>query len=112
MFQKKEQARLEKIKEMDKTDQTAALESFAEYQKKKEETVTQKIQTVNDNRERRLREVKEKAKERERRREEVRRRKQLRKEMAMQEGENEEKTEIVGDASELLPRQETPIVPV
>lgn len=109
---KKEQARLEKIKEMDKTDQTAALESFAEYQKKKEETVTQKIQTVNDNRERRLREVKEKAKERERRREEVRRRKQLRKEMAMQEGENEEKTEIVGDASELLPRQETPIVPV
>ena len=103
---------MEKIKEMDKTDQTAALESFAEYQKKKEETVTQKMETVNDNREKRLREVKEKAKERERRREEVRRRKQLRKEMEMQEGGSEEKTnEIVGDASDLMPRQETPIVP-
>lgn len=109
---KKEKARLEKIKEMDKSDQTAALESFAEYQKKKEETVTQKMETVNENREKRLREAKEKAKERERRREEVRRRKQLRKEMAMQEGETEDKNnEIIGDASELMPRQETPIVP-
>lgn len=109
-LQKKEQARLDKIKEMDKADQTAALESFAEYQKKKEEHVTQKMESVNDNRERRLREIKEKAQERERRREEVRRRKQLRKEMAMQEG-NEEDTNELGDASELMVRQETPIVP-
>lgn len=108
---KKEQARLEKIKELDKADQTAALESFADYQKKKEEQVTQKMESVNDNRERKLRAIKEKAQERERRREEVRRRKQLRKEMAMQEGLEQGTNEIVGDASELIERQETPIVP-
>lgn len=108
---RKEQSRLEKIKEMDRVDQTAALESFADYQKKKEEQVTQRMESVNINRERKMKELKEKAKERERRREEVRRRKQMRKEMAMQEGIEEGTNEIVGDASELMERQETPIVP-
>ena len=69
------------------------------------------MESVNDNRERKLRAIKEKAQERERRREEVRRRKQLRKEMAMQEGLEQGTNEIVGDASELIERQETPIVP-
>ena len=96
---------------MDKTDQTAALESFAEYQRKKEEIVSQKMESANEYREKKLREVKEKAKERERRREEVRRRKQLQKEMAQQQESEQGTHEIVGDASELIERQETPIVP-
>ena len=111
ILQKKEQARLEKIKELDKTDQTAALESFAEYQKKKEENVSQKLESANDNREKRLQAIKEKAKERDRRREEVRKRKQMQKELAQQQGDDQGTSEIIGDASDLMERQETPIVP-
>lgn len=107
---RKEKARLEKIKEMDKADQTAALESFQDYQKKKEEQVTQKMDSVSDNRERRLREIKEKQLERERRREEVRRRKKERLEMGITESQ-EGIGENIKDASELLERQETPMVP-
>lgn len=107
---RKEQARLERIKEIDKADQTAALESFQDYQKKKEEQSLQKMDNVTDNRERRLREIKEKQLERERRREEVRRRKKERLEMGLT---NTEETtgEIIKDTSELLERQETPMVP-
>ena len=111
LLQKKEQARLEKIKELDKTDQTAALESFAEYQKKKEENVSQKLESASDNREKRLQAIKEKAKERDRRREEVRKRKQMQKELAQQQGDDQGTSEIIGDASDLMERQETPIVP-
>ena len=95
---------------MDKADQTAALESFQDYQKKKEEQVTQKMDSVTDKRERRLQEIKEKQLERERRREEVRRRKKERQEMGL--SEQEGTGENVKDISELLERQETPIVPV
>lgn len=107
---RKEKARLERIKEIDKADQTAALESFQDYQKKKEEQVIQKMDNVTDNRERRLREIKEKQLERERRREEVRRRKKERIEMGLTETE-ETTGEIIKDTSELLERQETPMVP-
>lgn len=110
IFQRKEKARLERIKEIDKADQTAALESFQDYQKKKEEQVIQKMDNVTDNRERRLREIKEKQLERERRREEVRRRKKERIEMGLTETE-ETTGEIIKDTSELLERQETPMVP-
>ena len=69
------------------------------------------MESVSDNRERRLREVKEKQLERERRREEVRRRKRER----MENGElheNDNTGEIVKDTSELLlDREETPMVP-
>lgn len=107
-LQRKEQARLEKIKEMDKADQTAALESFQDYQKKKEEQVTQKMDSVSDKRERRLQEIKEKQLERERRREEVRKRK---KERMLLGGEENENGEIIKDPSELVVRQVTPMVP-
>jgi len=74
---KREQERLEKIKELEKTKTNDVLEAFAQMQKEKESQVYQKIDTVSDNREKRLREKQEKLKERERRAEMVRKRKQL-----------------------------------
>lgn len=68
------------------------------------------MDSVLDNRERRLREIKEKQLERERRREEVRRRKKERLEMGITETQ-ETTGENIKDASELLERQETPMVP-
>ncbi|WAR23909.1 hypothetical protein MAR_037578 [Mya arenaria] len=106
---RKEQARLEKIKELDKTDHTAALTSFADYQKKKEETVVRKMESAQDNKERRMREIKEKQLERERKREEVRQRRKERMEIEAMQAAN---GEIVKDTSELMnERLETPVVP-
>lgn len=99
---------MEKIKDMDKADHTAALESFQDYQKKKEEQASQKMESVQDNRERRLKEIREKQLERERRREEVRRRKKERQEMEEIQAAN---GELIKDPSELMERQETPAVP-
>lgn len=109
-LQRKEEARLDKIKEMDKADHTAALESFQDYKKKKEEQVTLKMDSVTDNRERRLREIKDKQLEREQRREQVRMRKRERAEMGQTDS-RESTGENVKDISELLERQETPMVP-
>lgn len=104
---RKEQARLEKIKDLDKADQAAALSSFADYQKKKEEQNVQKLESAENNRERLLNERREKQLERERRREEVRKRKAERKALGL----TTENGEIISDASELLDRQSTPQVP-
>ena len=76
LHQKREEDKLKKIKETDKSDALAALENFESYKKEKEVQQTQKMDVVTDNREKKLREVKEKMQQRERRAEEVRRRKQ------------------------------------
>lgn len=93
---------------MDKTDGTAALESFQDYQKKKEEQASQKMESVLDKRERRLQEIKEKQLEKERKREEVRRR---RKELKEIEAIKVANGEVIRDPSELMEREETPMVP-
>ncbi|KAH3697880.1 trichohyalin-like [Dreissena polymorpha] len=107
---RKEKDRLEKIKDMDRADLPAALESFADYQKKKEEDAVKKMESVTDNKERRLREIKEKQLERERKREDVRRRRKERLEMEAIQAAN---GEIVMDTAELLQnkRELTPDVP-
>jgi len=107
-FQRKEQARLDKIKHLDTSDQTAALESFQDYKKKKEEEASQKMESVLSNKEKRLREIKEKQLDKERRREEVRRRKSELKEIEAMQSAN---GELVRDPSELMDREATPMVP-
>lgn len=74
---RKEQERLEKIKEKEKTNPNEALEQFAQMQKEKEEQVNKKLDSVSDNREKLLRERQQRQKERQRRAELVRQRKQL-----------------------------------
>ncbi|XP_067678323.1 DNA ligase 1-like [Haliotis asinina] len=72
---RKEQERLEKIKEIDKSDHLAALDSFAKHQQEKVEQTAQKMDQVIDNRERRMKEIRDKIKAKEKHAEEVRRRK-------------------------------------
>ena len=76
-LQKREQERLEKMRQMEHTDALAALEHFTQYQKSKEESLAQRMDQVQDNRERKLREAKEKQERRRRHAEEVRKRKAL-----------------------------------
>jgi hypothetical protein len=76
-LQKREQERLEKLRQMERTDAVAALENFAQYQKSKEETLVQRLDQASDNKERKMREMKEKLERRKRHAEEVRKRKQL-----------------------------------
>ena len=76
-MQKREQDRLEKLRQMEHTDALAALEHFTQYQKSKEENLAQRMDQVHDNRERKLREAKEKQERRKKHAEEVRRRKAL-----------------------------------
>lgn len=66
------------------------------------------MENVQDNRERRLREIKEKQLEKERKREEVRRRKRELKEIEAMKSAN---GEVVMDPSELMDREATPMVP-
>ncbi|XP_076439920.1 uncharacterized protein LOC143279699 [Babylonia areolata] len=77
---KKEQERLEKLRDMERTDALAALENFAQYQKSKEETLAQRMDQAQDNKERQQRELREKQERRRRHAEEVRKRKALAKE--------------------------------
>ncbi|KAH9523712.1 hypothetical protein Btru_040708 [Bulinus truncatus] len=72
----REEEKITRIKTLEKSDALSALENFEHYKKEKEEQQNQKMDTVADNREKKLNEIKEKLKERERRAIEVRRRKQ------------------------------------
>ncbi|XP_013078294.2 uncharacterized protein LOC106064329 [Biomphalaria glabrata] len=72
----REEEKINRIKTLEKSDALAALDNFEQYKKEKEELQTQKMDTVADNREKKLNEIKEKIKERERRAIEVRKRKQ------------------------------------
>ncbi|KAL8578176.1 hypothetical protein ACOMHN_051731 [Nucella lapillus] len=84
---KKEQERLEKLREMEHTD---ALENFAQYKKSKEETLAQRMDQAQDNKERKQRELKEKQERRRRHAEEVRKRKALARENGSSENPEEE----------------------
>ncbi|KAK7101179.1 hypothetical protein V1264_024009 [Littorina saxatilis] len=77
---KREQERLDKLKVMERTDAIAALENFTQYQKSKEETIAQRMDQVENNRERQLRELRERQERRKKHAEEVRKRKALAKE--------------------------------
>lgn len=77
---KREQDRLEKLREMERTDALAALDNFAQYQRSKEENLVQRLDQAQDNKEKQMRERQEKMERRKRHAEEVRRRKQLAKE--------------------------------
>ncbi|XP_050403000.2 uncharacterized protein LOC126819168 [Patella vulgata] len=72
---KKEEEMVARIKELEKHETVSALENFAQRQKKKEEINSQKMVNVVDNREKKLKEIRERMKERERHAEEVRKRK-------------------------------------
>ncbi|CAC5410932.1 unnamed protein product [Mytilus coruscus] len=74
---KKEEERLNKIKDLEKSNTNNCLELFMVSQKQKEETVNKKLDTAAENKEKKLRELREKQLERERRAERVRQRKQL-----------------------------------
>lgn len=73
---KREQERLDKLRVMERTDAVAALETFAQYQRSKEETIVQRLDQASDNKERKRREMKERLERRKRHAEEVRQRKQ------------------------------------
>lgn len=76
-FKKKEEERLAKIKELEKTNTNSALEQFEELQRQKEDSVNKKLDTAAGNKEKKMKEMKDKIRERERRAEMVRQRKQL-----------------------------------
>lgn len=96
VLQRKEQERLEKIKEKEKTNTNDALEQFAQLQREKEEQVNKKLDSVSDNREKLLKERQQRQKERQRRAELVRQRKQL----AAMEG-NEQEEDVIPTGNQL-----------
>ncbi|XP_041360217.1 neurabin-1-like [Gigantopelta aegis] len=73
---RKEEEKLEKIREKDKSDTLASLESFAQHQKEKEEQVFRKMDEVEDKRQHRLNEIRDRIKAKELHAEKVRQRKQ------------------------------------
>lgn len=78
-LQRKEQERLEKIRHLEKSKESVhhALEKFMVTQEQMDKEAHQKIDTVSDNREKRLREIKEKIAKREEHAAIVRKRKEL-----------------------------------
>ncbi|GFS22772.1 DNA ligase 1-like [Elysia marginata] len=74
---KREEERLNKLKEIQRTDALASLENFEVYKKERQEQIqNHKMDIVADNRDKRMRDIKAKLQERERRAAEVRRRRQ------------------------------------
>ena len=76
-FQKAEQERLTKIAALNKSDVLTALDSFANAQKEKEEVVETKMDQAEQNREKRLKELRDKLKAKQEHAERVRRRKAM-----------------------------------
>lgn len=98
--QKREEERLEKLRDLDHTDTLAALETFEQYQRCKEDHIVQKMDQVSDNRERRISEMKQKMEKRRQHAEQVRMRKKLAQENAAFEGEDPAENTPDGTAQE------------
>ena len=79
IFQLREQERLDKIAQADKSKDTvvSALDAFAEHQKTIEKVIVEKDNTAEINREKRLKEIRDKLKAKEEYAEKVRQRKKL-----------------------------------